>query len=122
MRGEKPEHFRDDPGADREVMAAQAEDQERNRKRDNRRDQAGERNSPQRRNAEQDREREQALGAKPNIGLLADRDEAGVTGEQIPQARQCDIGVNFGEKLQVVPPNRPFCSVSATALSTSVHQ
>src|SRR5262249_44639312 len=36
------------------------------------------------------------------IGLLADRDEPGVAREQIPQARERDIGVDFGEEPQVV--------------------
>src|SRR5262249_7214172 len=43
-----------------------------------------------------------AGAAEPDIALLADRDEPGVAREQIPEARERDISVDFGEKPQVV--------------------
>ncbi len=55
-------------------------------------------------NAGQHGRREQHIAAEPDIGLLADRDEPGIAGEQVPQARQRDIGVDFGEQPQVVAP------------------
>ena len=96
LRRQQAKHLGHDPGADREIMAAQPEHQA--RRPGSRRAaaiDAGERDRPQRRNPGKDGEREQHIGAEPDIGLLADRDETGIAGEQIPQARQRDIGVDF---------------------------
>ena len=49
-----------------------------------------------------------ALATEPK-GLLTDRDEAGITGEQVPQARQRHIGEDVAEQAQVIaagPPRR----------------
>jgi hypothetical protein len=84
LRSGEAKDFGDDPGADREIMAAQAEYQKRHRDRHAGGEETGERDRPQRRNAEQDRKREQRIGAESDIGLLPDRDQPGITGEQIP--------------------------------------
>src|SRR5215475_10010760 len=60
------------------------------------------RNGQKRVNAGLNGRREQDVAAEPDIGLLADRDEPGIAGEQVPEARERDIGVDFGEKPQVV--------------------
>ena len=64
-------------------------------------DDAGKRYGPQRRHAAEDSEREQKIGAETDIGLLANRDETGVAGKQIPQARQRDVGVHLRQQLQI---------------------
>ena len=48
LREEEPEDFRRDPGADREIGSAQAEDDERGRQREERRDDAAEQDGDQR--------------------------------------------------------------------------
>ena len=83
-------------------MAAQPEHQASDGHRHDGSDDAGKRDGPERRQAGKDGEREQDVGAEADIGLLADRDEAGVAGEQIPKARQRHIGVDLGEEMQVV--------------------
>ena len=102
LRGEQPEHLGHDPGADGEIVPAQAEHQRRDRHCDDRRRRAPASGiAEQRMHAGEHRQREQQIGAEADIGLLADRDEAGIAGEQVPQARQRDIGVDFGEQPQV---------------------
>ena len=53
-------------------------------------------------NAGQNRGCEQDIAAKPDIGLLADRDQAGIARQQIPQARQRDIGEDFRAQAQII--------------------
>src|SRR5712691_6504046 len=48
--------------------------------------------------------REQHVGAEPDIGLLADRDQPGIACEQVPETRKRDIGVDLGQQPQVVAP------------------
>ena len=42
-------------------------------------------------------EREQQIAAEADKGLLADRDQPGIAGEQVPQARQRHIGEDLGQ-------------------------
>src|SRR5581483_5557506 len=78
------EHLGDHPGADREVPAAQPEREERRRQRDRGGDEAGERDRRERMDAAVVAEQVEAVGADPDERLLADRDEAGVAGEEVP--------------------------------------
>ena len=47
---------------------------------------------------QQNREREQYIAAETDEGLLTDRDQAGIAGEQVPQARQRDEGIDLREQ------------------------
>ena len=52
---------------------------------------------------QQDGKREQQIAAKADEGLLTDRNQARVAGEQVPQARQRDEGIDFREQPQRLP-------------------
>src|SRR5262245_22206779 len=52
---------------------------------------------------------EQQVGTEPDIGLLADGHEAGVAGQQVPQARERHERIDLGkeaQRLPVAPPGR----------------
>ena len=103
LRGQQPEHLGHDPGADREIMPAQPEQQRGDRHRNSAaamRPASGIAHSGGR--PAEHGQPEQQIGAEAHIGLLADRDEAGIAGEQVPEARQRHIGVDLGKEAQVV--------------------
>ena len=52
---------------------------------------AGDRDGEQRVDADEHGEGEQHVAAEADIGLLADRDEAGIAGEQVPQAGEREV-------------------------------
>ena len=103
LREQQPEDFGDHPGADGEVWSAQAEHHEGGRQSDDRGAEAGQRNGQQRIDAEQDQQREQAVGAEPDKGLLADRDQPGKAGEQVPVLRQAQHGEHEEQVLDQRP-------------------
>ena len=119
LHGDEPEHFGDHPCADGEERPVQTEQQGRSWNGDDGRDDAGERDSDERMNAGQRREREGEITAEPDIGLLAERDQARVTGEQIPQARQRGVGKDFREQTECSRPPQNGAAASAANASTT---
>ena len=98
LRRDQAKHLREHPRADREIMTAQPEQQAGRRQCHHRPHHAGERQGEQRMKSADDGGREQHVAAEADIGLLPDRNEAGIAGEQVPQARKRDVGVDVGEQ------------------------
>jgi hypothetical protein len=80
--------FGHDPGADGEIGAAQAKDDERGRKGKQERDDAAKNDRQQRIDPAIDREGKQHIAAEADECLLADGDETGIAGQQIPELRK----------------------------------
>src|SRR5438105_1119973 len=78
LRGDETEDLSDNPGTDREIVAAQAEDEARHRNSEDNRNHTGERDRPKRRNTGKDGEPKQQISAQSHIGLLTDRDEPSI--------------------------------------------
>ena len=89
-RGER-EDLGHHPGADREIGAAQPKHRERNRDRHQPRERSGEQQRHVHVHVQGAGQIEERVGAEPDVGLLADRDEAGITRQQIPELRQREV-------------------------------
>jgi hypothetical protein len=80
--------FRNHPGADGEIGAAQLEQQQNDRNGDQRADDTCERQADHRIEAGPQCAQIKRIAAEPDEGLLTDRHQPGVAGQEIPEARQ----------------------------------
>ena len=96
----QPADLGDDPGADGEIGAAQTEHDQRRRNGDEAGDDAGEDDREDGIDAGDQGKGEQRIGADADESLLADRNQAGTAGQQIPQLRQRQHGEDVKQFLQ----------------------
>jgi len=57
----------------------------------------------------QDGEREQYVAAEADIGLLADRDQARVTGHEVPETGECQVQKNLAHQPHIRTAGPPGC-------------
>ena len=92
------EDLGDNPGADREISAAQSKHRDRNRYRQKSRKRTGDQQRHVDVHIQRAGQIEQRIAAETDIGLLADRDETGIPGEQIPQLGEREIVGHLGDE------------------------
>ena len=97
---DEPAHFGNDPGADGEVGAAQAEDYQRRRNGNETGNRAGQHDRRDQIETGHDGKRKQRIGADADEGLLAHGNQPGATGKQIPELRQSQHGEHVEQLLQ----------------------
>ena len=97
-------HLRHHPGADGEVGAPQAEDDERRRHGEERRGNARQRDRGQGMDARVHRQHEERVAAEPQERLLPDRDQPGIAREQVPELREGEVVGDLHDRPHVRAP------------------